>query len=119
MGWPLLPQQQIKWLTGFSMNLDNPHPKKRAYLVRAAYDRPRQLLTYAFGFRALTPTCWVELCLSGGQLRRVFYEVLCCPHASDYTADAFLVANPVVLKALWSGGESCRFHALYLCCSKR
>ena len=100
------------------MNLVNLHAKA-SLLGWAAYDRPRQLLTYAYGFRALTPIRWVELCLCGGQLRRVFYEVLCCPHASNYTADTFLVANPVVLKALWSGCESCRFHALYLYCSKR
>ena len=58
-----------------------------------AYDCPRKLLTYAFGLRALTPLRWVELCPSGGQLRHVFYEVLGCPHASDYTADVFLVAS--------------------------
>ena len=80
--------------------------------------KPILLLTFAFGFRALTPLRWVELCLGGGQLRHVFYEVLGCPHASDYTADAFLVANPVVLEALWSGSELCRFHGLYPCCPK-
>ena len=64
----------------------------------------------------LAPFRWVEPCLSGGQLRVVFYGVLGCPHASDYPADAFLVANPVVLEALWSGGEFGRFHALYPCC---
>ena len=77
-----------------------------------------ELLCHVFGFRALTPFRWVELCPSGGQLRHVFYEVLGCPHASDYTADPFLVANPVVLEALWSGGQLGRFHGLYPCCPK-
>ena len=35
----------------------------------------------------------------------VLCEVLCCPHAFDLMADAFSVANPVELEALWSGGE--------------
>ena len=74
-----------------------------------------ELLCHVFGFGALTPIRWVELCPSGGQVRHVFYEVLGCPHASDYTADPFLVANPVVLEALWSGGQFCRFHALHPC----
>ena len=47
----------------------------------------------------------------------MFYELLGCPHASDYTADTFLVANPVVLEALWSGGELGR-HGLYPRCPK-
>ena len=66
--------------------------------------------------KGLAPFCWVEPCLCGGQPRHVLYEVLGCPHASDYTADAFLVANPVVLETLWSGGEFGRFHALYPYC---
>ena len=75
-----------------------------------------ELLCHVFGFRALTPFRWVELCPSGGQLRHVFYEVLGCPHASDYTADPLLVANPVVLEALWSGGQFGRFHGMHPCC---
>ena len=63
--------------------------------------------------RALTPLRWVELCPSCGQLRLVLNKVLGCPHASDYAADALLVADPVVLKALWGGDEFCRFHALH------
>ena len=78
-----------------------------------------ELLSLVFGFRALTPFRWVELCPSGGQLRHVFYEVLGCPHASDYTADTFLVANPVVLEALWSSSELGRFHGVHLCCPKK
>ena len=74
-----------------------------------------ELLSLVFGFGALTPIRWVELCPSGGQVRPVLYEFLGCPHASDYAADAFLVANPVVLKALRGGGEFCRFHALHPC----
>ena len=85
----------------------------------AAYDCPRQLLTYAFGFRALTPLRWVELCPCSGQLRLGLYEFLGCPHASDYAADTFLVANPVVLEALWSGSELGRFHGVHLCCPKQ
>ena len=77
---------------------------------------PLELHSHAFGFRASTPFRWVELCPSGGQLRHVFYEVLGCPHASDYTADPFLVANPVVLEALWSGGQFGRFHGMHPCC---
>ena len=77
-----------------------------------------ELLSYAFGFSALTPIRWVELCPSGGQVRPVLYEFLGCPHASDYAADAFLVANPVVLKALRGGGEFCCFHALDPCSPK-
>ena len=100
------------------MNLDNLHAKKHAVLVRDAYDCPRQLLTYAFGLRALTPIRWVKPCPSGGQLRPVLYEVLGCPHASYYAADAFLVANPVVLEALWSGSELGRFHDASPCCPK-
>ena len=70
-----------------------------------------ELLCHVFGFSALTPIRWVELCPSGGHVRPVLYEFLGCPHASDYTADPFLVANPVVLEALRAGGEFCRFHA--------
>ena len=79
---------------------------------------PPELLCHVFRFRALTPFRWVEPCPGGGQLRYVFYEVLGCPHASDYTADAFLVANPVVLEALRGGSELGRFHSLYPCCPK-
>ena len=75
----------------------------------------QELLSHVFGFRALTPIRWVELCPSSGQLRPVLYEFLGCPHASDYAADAFLVANPVVLEALRGGGEFCRFHVLHHC----
>ena len=71
-----------------------------------------ELLSLVFGFSALTPIRWVELCPSGGQVMPVLYEFLGCPHASDYAADAFLVANPVVLKALWSGGEFGCFHVM-------
>ena len=55
--------------------------------------------------------------LVGAQFTHVLCEVLCCPHASDHLADAFSVANPVVLEALWSGCESGSgsFHALYPC----
>ena len=74
-----------------------------------------KLLSPVFRFSALTPIRWIELCPSGGQVRPVLYEFLGCPHASDYAADAFLVANPVVLKALRGGGEFCRFHALHSC----
>ena len=75
-----------------------------------------ELLSLVFGFGALTPIRWVELCPSGGQVRPVLHEFLGCPHASDYAADAFLVANPVVLKALRGGGEFCRFHGMHPCC---
>ena len=75
-----------------------------------------ELLCRVFGFGALTPIRWVELCPSGGQVRPVLYEFLGCPHASDYTADPFLVANPVVLEALWSGGQFGRFHGVHPCC---
>ena len=64
-----------------------------------------ELLSHVFGFRALTPFRWIELCPSCGQLRHVLYELLGCPHSSDYAAYTFLVADPVVLEALWSSGE--------------
>ena len=89
-----------------------------SWIAAAAMLAMAIVMVFAFGFRALTPLRWVELCLGGGQLRHVFYEVLGCPHASDYTADAFLVANPVVLEALWSGSELGRFHGLHPCCPK-
>ena len=63
-----------------------------------------ELLCHVFGFSALTPIRWVELCPSGGQLRHVFYEVLGCPPPSGYTPYTLLVADPVVLEAFWSGG---------------
>ena len=75
-----------------------------------------ELLCHVFGFRALAPFRWVELCPSGVQLWHVFCEVLGCPHSSDYTADPFLVANSVVLEALWSGGQLGRFHGVHPCC---
>ena len=78
-----------------------------------------ELLSLVFGFGALTPIRWVELCPSGGQVRPVLYEFLGCPHASDYAADAFLVANPVVLEALWSSSELGRFHGVHFCCLKK
>ena len=66
-------------------------------------------------FRVLNPIIGI-LCLGGAQFTDVFCEVLCCPHASDDLADTFLVANPVVLEAPWSGGESGlgSFHVLDL-----
>ena len=45
-------------------------------------------------------------------MRYVFYEVLGFPHPPDYAADTFLVADPVVLEALWSGGEFGRSHVI-------
>ena len=65
--------------------------------------------------RALTPFRWIKPCLSCTQARGVLNEVLCSPHSSDDAADAFLVADPVVLEALWSGGEFGRSHVLYPC----
>ena len=38
-------------------------------------------------------------------MRHVLYEVLGCPHPTDYAAYTFFVADPVVLEALWSIGE--------------
>ena len=64
----------------------------------------------------LVPFRWVEPCLSGGQPGHVLYKALGCLNSSDYTAGAFLIANLVVLEALWSGGELGRFHSLYPCC---
>ena len=42
-------------------------------------------------------------------------EVLCCPHTSDDAAYTFLVADPVVLEALRSGGEFGCSHVRYPC----
>ena len=66
-------------------------------------------------FRALTPFSWIEPGLGGGKAVRVLYEVLCCPHSSDYPTDPLMVANPVVLKAVWSGSELCRSHVFCPC----
>ena len=63
--------------------------------------------------RALTSFLWIKLCISCAQARGVLNEVLCSPHSSDDAADAFLVADPVVLEAQWSGGEFGRSHVLY------
>ena len=54
--------------------------------------------------RALTPFRWIEPCLSRAEARGVLNEVLCSPRSSDDAADAFLVADSVVLEALWSVG---------------
>ena len=76
------------------------------------FDCLRKPLACAFAFRALTPVRWVELCPSSGQLRPDLYKFLGCPHASDYAADAFLVANPVVLGPC---GAAVSFVAFMLC----
>ena len=65
--------------------------------------------------RALTPFRWIEPCLSRAEAGGFLNEVLCCPHTSDDPADTFLVADPVVLEALWSGGEFGCSHVRYLC----
>ena len=67
--------------------------------------------------KALTPFRWIEPCLRCTQAGRVLDKVLCSPHSSDDAADALLVADPVVLEALWSGGEFGRSHGLGPCCS--
>ena len=72
-------------------------------------------LNRSWRFRALTPLSWIEPGLGGGKAVRVLYEVLCCPHSSDYAADPLMVANPVVLKAVWSGSELGRSHAFCPC----
>ena len=66
-------------------------------------------------FTELTPFRWIEPCFSRAQAGDVLDEVLCCPHSSDDAADAFLVADPVVLEALWCRGESGRSHVLDPC----
>ena len=63
-----------------------------------------ELLSHVFGFSALNPIVRV-LRPFGCHHSVVLHEVLCCPHAFDLMADAFSVANPVELEALWSGGE--------------
>ena len=63
--------------------------------------------------RALTPFRWIEPCPSRAEAGGVLNEVLCCPHASDNAADTFLIADPVVLEALWSGGELGCSHVRY------
>ena len=78
-------------------------------LGKASYDCPRKLLSDANEFRDLNPiVCVLGLGWSHGSY--ILCEVLCCPHASDFMADAFSVANLVVLDALWRGCEFCRFH---------
>ena len=63
----------------------------------------------------LTPVSGIEPCLGSAQARRVVDKVLGCPHSSDDAADTFLVADPVVLKAFWSGGDFGRSHAIQSC----
>ena len=77
----------------------------------AACNCPKKLLCDASEFRGLNPIVFV-LGLGWGHGSYILCEVLCCPHASDFMADAFSVANLVVLEALWSGCEFCRFHGL-------
>ena len=103
--------------TPFALGLSRSSPARVHLLPANAMQLLPELLCHVFGFSALTPIRWVELCPSGGQVRPVLYEFLGCPHASDDLADAFLVANPVVLEALWSGGESGlgSFHVLDRC----
>ena len=83
--------------------------KKYVSLGRTAYDCPRKLLSDANEFKDLNPIVCV-LGLGWGHGSNILCEVLCCPHASDFMADAFSVANFVVLDALWRGCEFCRFH---------
>ena len=61
-------------------------------------------LEQALRLRALTPFRWIELCLSCTEAGVVLNEVLCSLHSSDDATDTFLVADPVVLEALWSVG---------------
>ena len=63
-----------------------------------------ELLSHVFAFSALNPTVRV-LRPFGCHHSVVLHEVLCCPHAFDLMADAFSVANPVELEALWCCGE--------------
>ena len=65
--------------------------------------------------KALTPFRWIEPCLSRAEAGGVLNELLCGPHTPDYAADTFFIADPVVLEALWSGGEFGRSHVLYPC----
>ena len=65
--------------------------------------------------RALTPFRWIEPCPGRAEVGAVLNEVLCCPHTSDDAADTLLVADPVVLEALWSRGEFGRSHVRYQC----
>ena len=65
--------------------------------------------------RALTPFRWIEPCLSRAEAGGVLNELLCGPHTPDYAADTFLIADPVVLEALWSGGELGCSHVRYPC----
>ena len=38
---------------------------------------------------------------------------------SDFMAELFEIANPVVLETLWAGGDFGRFHALPFCMPKK
>ena len=51
--------------------------------------------------------------LGANQFRHVLNELLDFLHSPDYVADAFWLAGPVVLKALWCAGELDRpFHPI-------
>ena len=83
--------------------------KKHVSLGRAAYYCPRKLISDANEFKDLNPIVCV-LGLGWGHGWYIPCAVLCCPHTSDFMAEAFSVANLVVLDALWRGSEFCRFH---------
>ena len=65
---------------------------------------PPRLHSHVFALSALNPIVRV-LRPFGCHHSVVLHEVFCCPHAFDLMADAFSVANPVKLEALWSCGE--------------